>query len=121
MLFRVGRKCLFFLFFAYLAVAMVGSFTFSLNKPFNLYTDSQNSGIYFLNPNCAIDWVAGEIITIRKANGNLSSVFRNGLIRVFLFLWASVSMFYLAKIMLQTIKIYNVTNLKNSILLKLRI
>ncbi|MCL2138013.1 MAG: hypothetical protein FWH41_00600 [Treponema sp.] len=112
------------LFTAYLLIAIIGSFTFSMynSSCFNSIDEKKyNSGIYIASQNHTVDWLAEETNTIRIANGESSFIFRNGLMRIFLFIGLFVIFIFITKNQLQSLKKGKTSNYKNYILIKLRI
>ena len=102
-------------------LAIVGSFTFFIGESFNLGADRLNLGVYYTSPNYELDWIAEETTTIRKANETSSFMFRNGLVRIFLFFGPPFAAICFARTYIQQIKNNKAKDLKNTILLKLRI
>ena len=116
-----GKKWQNFLFFAYLLLAIIGSYTFSIHESFNLDKNKLNFDTYFTSFNYSVDWIAGETTTIRKASRDSSFIIRNGLIRIFLYFGVPMTAIYLTGTHMQQIKNYITSDLKDSILIKLRI
>jgi len=118
-----GKKWLYLFIFTYLMFALMGSLALSINETFysvSLDKNSINSDAYFTVTNYAVDWLAEDTNTVRRANKNTSSS-HNGLLRVFMFAGISFTAFCITKSPFLSIKNRQATNTKNTILLKLRI
>ena len=121
---KTWKKLLFFLFFAYLLLSLVISFTFSINELFNfdnLGSNRINPGIYLIKRNNTIDWIAEDTTAVLKANGNLSFALRSGFLRILLFLSIPVTALYIFKKNMRYMESRKTSNIKNITPLKLRI
>jgi hypothetical protein len=108
---------------AYLILALIGSSAISAGEAFCFNysnNDSIYSGKYFSSINHFIDWLAGDIITIRKTNGYSNPLSRNRSLRVFTFAGIIATAIFLVRTNLK-IKNDNIPIIKNLVLLKLRI
>jgi len=108
---------------AYLILAIIGSSAISMAE--YLYfeyssNDNLSSGSYFSPISQTFDWLAGDILKIRKSRDNSNSQLRNKLLRVFT-LDGTISMaIHLSEANLK-IKNDNIQVIRNLVLLKLRI
>ena len=108
----------------YLILALIGSSAISAGEAFwveHTNNDSMSSGRHFSSIDYTIDWLAGNVITIRKARGYSNSPLRNGLLRVITLAGTIAIAIYLVGANLKIIKNDNIPILKNLVLLKLRI
>jgi hypothetical protein len=109
---------------SYLILALIGSSAISAGEAF-CFDYSNNDSIYsgksFSSVNHFIDWLAGDVLTIRKTNGYSNSPSRNRLLRLFALAGTSAAAIYLAGANSKTIKNDNIPIMKNLVLLKLRI
>ena len=118
------KKQLKLVLLAYLILALIGSSAISAGEAFSFdcsNNDSICSGRYFSSISHIIDWLAGDILTIRKTNGYSNLPLRNRLLRLFALAGTIVAAIYLAGANLKTIKNDNIPIIKNLVLLKLRI
>jgi hypothetical protein len=109
---------------SYLILALIGSSAISAGEAFCFdYSDNDSicSGRYFSSISHIIDWLAGDILTIRKTNGYSNSPSRNRLHRLFALAGTTAAAIYLGGANLKTIKNDNIPIIKNLVLLKLRI
>jgi len=121
---HIEKKQLKLVLLAYLILALIGSSVISVGEAFCFdYSndDSICSGRYFSSISHIIDWLAGDVLTIRKTNGYSNSPIRNRLLRLFALAGITATAIYLAGANLKTIRNDNITIIKNLVLLKLRI
>jgi len=107
---------------AYLILALIGSSAISAGEAF-CFEYSNNDSIYSgrcFSSSHIIDWLAGDILTIRKTNGYSNFPLRNRLLRVFTLAGTIVTAIYLVRANLK-IEDGNSPIMKNLVLLKLRI
>jgi len=119
-----GKKWLYIFFFPYLLVALMGSLALSINKTFyfdRLVKNKVNSDAYFTTINHTIDWLAVNTNTIRKAHRNTSFRLHSGLIHILMFAGIPFAAFSIYKSNFLSIKNRQTANIKNTVLLKLRI
>jgi len=112
-----------YLILAYLIIALIGSSVVSAGEALSFEYSSDNSvssSGYFSSINNNIDWLAGNIITVKKARGSSNSMSRNGLFRLFT-PSGTTAMANPAKEDLKIIKNDHILIIKNFVLLKLRI
>jgi len=110
--------------FAYLILALIGSSAISAGEAFyleNLNDDSLSSSRYFSSINQNLDWLAANVLTLRKARGFSNSLMQNRLLRIFTFTGIFSITLYLAGANLKIIKNDNIPIIKNPVPLKLRI
>jgi hypothetical protein len=108
----------------YLILVIMGTFIFSMaeNLDFSGMNINQTvSGGFFASIEYTIDWLIEDTTIISKANGYPSSPLRNGTLRIFMFLGIHTAGIFLSQLLLKKIKIDNISILKNTIPLKLRI
>jgi len=120
----VHKKWAKFVLFAYLILALIGSSAISAGEAFYLEDsddDSLSSGRYLSSIDYTIDWLAANILTLRKARGNSNSLLGNRLLRVFTFAGILSIALYLVGENLKIIKNDNIQITKNLVSLKLRI
>ena len=121
---HIEKKQLKLVLLAYLILALIGSSAISAGEAFCFdysNNDSIYSGRYFSSISHIIDWLAGDVLTIRKTNGYSNSPIRNRLLRLFALAGITATAIYLAGANLKTIRNDNITIIKNLVLLKLRI
>ena len=121
---HIEKKRLNLFLLAYLVLALIGSSAISAGEAFCFEysnNDSIYSGKYFSSINHFIDWLAGDVLTIRKTNGFSNSPLRSRLLRVFALAGTIAAAVYLAGTNLKTLKNVNNPTVKNLICLKLRI
>jgi hypothetical protein len=121
---RAERKRLKIVLLAYLILALIGSSAISAGEAFCFdysNNDSICSGRYFSSRSHIVDWLAGDVLTIRKTNGYSNSQSRNRLFRLFALAGTTAAAIYLAGADSKTIKNDNIPIMKNLVLLKLRI
>jgi len=112
-----------FALFAYFILALIGSSAISAGEAFYLEdsNDSLSSGRYFSSIDHNIDWLAVNILTLRRARGNSNSPLRNKLLRIFTFTGIFSITLYLVGANLKIIKNDNIQIIKNLVPLKLLI
>jgi len=113
-----------FILLAYLIFALIGSSAVSAGKALcfeHSNNDSMGSGGYFSTIDHAVDWLAENVITVKKARSYSNSLSQNGLFRVFILAGTIAIAMYLAGENLKIIKNDNISILKNHVLLNLRI
>jgi len=113
-----------FVLFAYFILALIGSAAISAGEAFYLEDsndDNLSSGRYFSSIDHTIDWLAANILTLRRARGSSNSPLRNKLLRVFTFTGIFSLALYLVGANLKIIKNDNIQILKNLVPLKLQI
>jgi len=112
-----------YILLAYLILALIGSSVVSAGEAL-CFEYSNNDGVsssgYFSSINNNIDWLAGNVITVKKARGSSNSMSRNGLFRLFAPAGAT-AMVNPAGENLKIIKNNHILIIKNLVLLKLRI
>jgi len=84
--YKVGEKQLYLVFLVYLTLSLIASSTFSIIESWHFdYSDNDclSSGRYLTSISQTFDWLAGDILRIRKPRDNSNSQFRNRLLRVF--------------------------------------
>jgi len=121
---HIEKKQLKIVLLAYLVLALIGSSAISAGEAFCFEysnNDSIYSGKYFSSINYFIDWLAGDVLTIRKTNDFSNSPLRNRSLRVFTFAGAIATAICLMGANFQTLNKDNNPTIKNLILLKLRI
>ena len=121
---HIGKKQLNLLLLAYLILALVGSSAISAGEAFCFdysNNDSICSGRYFSSISHTFDWLAGDVLTIRKTNGFSNSPLRNRSLRVFALAGIIATAIYLVGANFQTLIKDNNPTINNSILLRLRI
>ena len=119
----VGKRKSKIVLLACLMLALIGSSVISTGEAFRFEysnNDSMYSGRYFSSINHTVDWLAEEILTLRKARGYSNSMLRKKLLCVFTFAGTIAIAIHLAEASLKT-KNDNTTIVKNPVLLKLRI
>jgi hypothetical protein len=122
--YMVYKKWAKLVLFAYLILALIGSAAISAGEAFyieNLNDDSLNSGRYFSSINQNLDWLAANVLTLRKARSFSNSLLRNRLLRIFTFTGIFSIALYLVGENLKIIKNDNIQIIKNLVPLKLRI
>ena len=122
--YMVHKKWAKFVLFAYLILALIGSSAISAGEAFYLEDsddDSLSSGRYLSSIDYTIDWLAANILTLRKARGNSNSLLGNRLLRVFTFAGILSIALYLVGENLKIIRNDNIQIIKNLVPLKLRI
>jgi hypothetical protein len=120
----IGRKCLKFAFLAYLMLVVTGFFAFSNNDAFwlsNYNPDSLESVSFISSITYTADCLAENTAITNKINGNTSSLLRNGLLRIFLFMGIYIAAVYRTQFFYNAIKNDENFTIKNDIILKLRI
>jgi len=112
-----------FALFAYFILALIGSSAISTGEAFYLEdsNDSLSSGRCFSSTDYIVDWLAANILTLRRARGYSNSPLRNKLLRIFTFTGIFSIALYLVGANLKIIKNDNIHIRKNLIPLKLRI
>ena len=121
---HIEKKWLKLFLLTYLVLALIGSSAISAGEAFCFdysNSDSISSGKYFSSTNRFIDWLAGDILTMRKTGGFSNSPLRNRLLRVFTLAGTIATAVYLVGANLQTLNNGNNQTIKNLILLRLRI
>jgi hypothetical protein len=121
---HIKRKRLKFVLLSYLILALIGSSAISAGEAFCFEysnNDSICSGRYFSSISHIVDWLAGDVLTIRKTSGYSNSPLRNRLLRLFALAGTTAAAIYLAGANSKTIKNDNIPIMKNLVLLKLRI
>ena len=111
-------------FVAYVMLALLGSPVFSAGEAFGYELsndDSLSSGRYYSSTGHTVDWLAGSILTIKKAAGFPGSLLRNRLLRVWAFAGATAAALCLAGANLKILRNDRIPVIKTLILLKLRI
>jgi len=119
-----GKKWLYIFFFPYLLFALMGSLSLSINKTFNFDTldkNKANSDVYFTTINHTIDWLAVHTNTLRKAHRHTSFQLHGGLVHVFMFAGILFVALSVNTSNFLSTKNRQTTNIKNTVLLKLRI
>jgi len=117
----MGEKRLILILLIYMILALISSSAISTGEAFcfeYLNNDNLGSDRYFSSIDHTIDWLAE--VTIRKTNGYSNSLSRNRLLRVFVFEGIIAVTTYLAGAN-QKNNNYNISIIKNFVLLKLRI
>jgi len=108
---------------AYLILALIGSSAISAAEAFCVELsddDSLDSGRY-ISSGYAIDWLASNTLTLRRANSYSNTLLRNRPLRVFTLAETAVIAIYPVGENLKIIKNDNIPVIKNLVLLKLRI
>jgi len=121
---HIEKKQLKIVLLAYLVLALIGSSAISAGEAFCFdysNNDSICSGRYFSSISHAFDWLAGDVLTIRKTNSFSNSPLRNRSLRVFAFAGTIVAAICLVGANFQTFYKDNNPTIKNFILLRLRI
>jgi len=121
---KIVKKWAKFVLFACLILALIGSSAISAGEAFYLEdsnNDNLNSGRYFSSIDYNIDWLASNILTLRRVRGYSNSPLRNKLLRIFTFTGIFSIALYLAGANLKIIKNDNIQILRNLVPLKLRI
>jgi hypothetical protein len=94
-------------FTAYLALALIGTFTFSTAENLRFEEPGKNqlsSGGSFTAASHTFDWLIEDPKTAGKAYGHQNSLLRNGILRVFLSEEIQTSALYPAGLLLQTVR-----------------
>ena len=109
--------------FAYFILALIGSSAISAGEAFYLEdsNDSQSSGRYFSSIDHTVDWLATNILTLRRVRSYSNSPLRNKLLRIFTFTGIFSITLYLVGANLKIIKNDNIQIIKNLVPLKLLI
>jgi hypothetical protein len=118
------RKRLKLFLLAYLVLALIGSSAISAGEAFCFdysNNDSIYSGRYFSSISHNFDWLAGDVLTIRKTNGFSNSPLRNRTLRVFTLAGTIATAICLVGANFLTLKKDNNLTIKNLILLRLRV
>jgi len=121
---HIEKKYLKFFLLAYLALALIGSSAISAGEAFCFEysnNDSIYSGRYFSSISHTFDWLAGDMLTIRKTSGFSNSPLRNRSLRVFALAGIIAAAICLVGSNFQTLDKDNNPTIKNLILLRLRI
>jgi hypothetical protein len=121
---KAGEKKLNLFLFMYLILALLCSSAISASEAFwfeSPNNDSLSSSGCFSVISNNIDWLTGEIITLRKANGHSNSLLRNRLLRIFTFAGIISIEVYLVGAKQKTIKNDNIPINKSLVILNLRI
>jgi len=121
---HIEKKWLKLVLLAYLVLALIGSSAISAGEAFCFdysNNDSIYSGRYFSSISHTLDWLAGDVLTIRKTNGFPNSPLRNRLIRLFTLAGTIAAVIYLVGANLQTLNKDNNPTIKNLVLLRLRV
>jgi len=118
------EKLLRHILLTYLILGIIGSSAISAGEAcyFEYSSDDDiSSGRYFSSARHTIDWLAGDVLTIRKAHGYSNSQSRNGLLRVITLAGTIATAIYLVGENLKILKNDNIPIIKNLIILRLRI
>jgi hypothetical protein len=124
MLHKTGEKRLKPFLLMYLILALIYSSVFSASEAFrfeSLNNDSLCSSGYFSVISNNIDWLAEEVITLKKANGQSNSLPRNRLLRILTFAGIISIAMYLVETKQKKIKNDYIPIIKNLVTLNLRI
>jgi hypothetical protein len=122
-----GKKLKLFLFM-YLILVLICSSVNSASEAFCFESSNNDSlgssGCFSVISN--IDWLTGEILTLKKANGHLNSLLRNRLLRIFTFagiISAGIIFIavYLVGVKQKTVNNDNIPLIKNLVIVNLRI
>jgi hypothetical protein len=118
-----GEKLSKLVLLAYLILALIGSAAISAGEAFYLEdsNDSLSSGTYFSSIGHTVDWLATEVLTLRRAHGYSNFLLRNRLLRIFTLAGAVAITIYLVGANLKIIENDNMPIMKNLVSLKLRI
>jgi hypothetical protein len=118
------KKWNWFILAGYFFIAIPGTFSFSIVEPFrylDTLEDNQVSSGSFNSINIPIDYLGENAIIIGKARGYSFSPLGNGIMRIVLSLKTQNTGAVLSQSSLKTIEDSKYLNIKNTILLKLRI
>jgi len=110
--------------FAYFILALIGSSAISAGEAFyleNSNNDNISSGRYFSSIDHNVDWLAANILTLKRARGYSNSPLRNKLLRIFTFAGIFSIALYLVGANLKIIENDYIQIIKNLVPLKLRI
>ena len=121
---HIEKKQLKIVLLAYLVLALIGSSAISAGEAFCFEysnNDSIYSGRYFSAISHTFDWLAGDVLTIRKTNGFSNSPLRNRSLRVFTLAGTIATAICLVGADFQTLSKDNNPTIKNFILMRLRI
>jgi len=121
---KTGKKKLKLFLFVYLILVLIGSSAISAGEALwfeSLNNDRLGSRGCFSVLSHNIDWLAGEILTLRKANCYSNSLLRNKLLRVFTFAGIISIAMYLVGAKQKIIKNDNIPTIKSLVVLNLRI
>ena len=125
MTYTLGEKRSKLVLLAYLILALIGSSAISAGEAFcfeySNNDDLSSDSRYFFSIGHTVDWLAAEVLTLRKAHGYSNSLLRNRLLRVFAFAGTISIALYLVGANLKIIENNNMPTMKNLVLLKLRI
>jgi hypothetical protein len=124
MLHKTGEKILKPFFLMYLILALICSSVISASEAFWFEfpkNDSLCSSGYFSVTSNNIDWLTGEIITLKKANDHSNSLPRNRLFRILTFTGIISIAVYLAEAKQKTVKNDYIPIIKSIVTLNLRI
>jgi hypothetical protein len=121
-----GNKWLCLIFTAYLALAVTGTFAFSIAETFDagfgeLENNWRGSGGFLSSMDHALDWLITDSTVIGRARGFSTSPMRNGALRIFMPPGLHNDGAYSACLSVPVINKQQVPAIKNTILLKLRI
>jgi len=108
----------------YLALAIIGTFAFSIGQTFSYENSNQNnlsSIVYISSTAHTIDWLAEDTPTVNKAYKYSNSPLRNSLLRIFTLPGIISIALLLAKSHYKQYKNDNAPRIKNLVPLKLRI
>ena len=125
MRYMVGKKWLGSIFTINLLLAVIGATTLSITESFQFDNTTGNSrtgsnDYYNLNKH-SFDWLACEAVAINKACESSSSPLRNGAVRMFIPSEINNAAVFFAESPFQAAANNYVPNIKNTILLKLRL
>jgi hypothetical protein len=121
---KTGGKKLKPFFLMYLILALIFSSVISASEAFwfeSPNNDSLCSSGYFSVISNNIDWLTGEIITLKKANGHSNSLPRNRLLRMLTFAGIISIAVYLVGAKQKTVKNDYISTIKSLVILNLRI
>jgi len=120
----LGEKRSRFVLLACLMLALIGSSAISAGEAFwfeHSSNDNLTSGTYFSSIGHTVDWLAAQVLTLRRAHGYSNFLQRNRLLRVFTFAGAIAITIYLVGANLKIMENDRISIIKNLVLLKLRI
>jgi hypothetical protein len=124
MLHKTGEKILKPFFLMYLILALICSSVISASEAF-WFESQKNDGLcssgYFSVISNNIDWLTGEIFTLKKANSHSNSLPRNRLLRILTFAGIISIAVYLVGAKQKTVKNNYILIIKSLVTLNLRI
>ncbi|MDR2176680.1 MAG: hypothetical protein LBP20_01395 [Treponema sp.] len=118
-----GKKWPCYILAAHLTLAMMGTFTFSIVENLDTFSlmNKAASGGFFTLQDCSIDWLIEDTAVISRASEYSSFSLRGGIVRVLMALGIQSAGAFLVQSAVRTTGRAQYPNIKNTILVKLRI